>query len=175
MIILNTACLAMDTHPPPGEIVQQILVYSNWAFTLIFIMELVIKTLGLGFRIYIKEKFNQFDMLIVIMSILQILLFKGSDTGMFSAFRAFRLFKIFKLFKVGDLSILIDSIAFTLTSISDYVILLVIFIYIFSLLGMSLFVSKLKFDPVTDTVDMENGVSPRTNFDNILWALITIF
>ena len=56
-----------------------------------------------------------------------------------SAFRAFRLFKFFKLAKNGDLSILIDSIMFTISSISDYVILLIIFVYIFALLGMSFF------------------------------------
>ena len=69
-----------------------------------------------------------------------------NDSGVFSACRAFRLFKIFKLFKVGDLRILIDSIAFTMTTISDYVLLLSLFIYVFTLLGMSFFAGKLKFD-----------------------------
>jgi len=66
-------------------------------------------------------------------------------SGVFSALRAFRLFKIFKLFKVGDLRILIDSIAFTMTTISDYVLLLVLFIYVFALIGMSFFAGYLKF------------------------------
>jgi hypothetical protein len=94
--------------------------------------------------------------------------------GVFSAMRAFRLFKIFKLFKVGDLRILIDSIAFTMTSIKDYVILLFLFIYVFALIGMSFFAGALKFDE-NDLVDHVNGESPRKNFDALHWSVITIF
>jgi hypothetical protein len=95
--------------------------------------------------------------------------------GVFSAMRAFRLFKIFKLFKVGDLRVLIDSIAFTMTSISDYVILLCLFIYVFALIGMSFFAGALKFDEKADRVDLIDGESPRKNFDALHWSVITIF
>lgn len=93
---------------------------------------------------------------------------------MFSAVRAFRLFKIFKLFKAGDIKILLDSIAFTITSISDYVILLLLFIYVFSLIGMSFFAGMLMFDE-NDQPDFIHGQPPRNNFDDVLWSLITIF
>ena len=99
---------------------------------------------------------------------------------MFSACRAFRLFKIFKLFKVGDLRVLIDSIAFTMTTISDYVILLLLFIYVFALLGMSFFAGKLKFDDNDKFVSFESehaedGHSPRNNIDEVRWSLVLIF
>jgi len=77
--------------------------------------------------------------------------------GVFTSFRTFRLFKIFRLFKAGDLRILLDSITFTLTTIGDYVLLLVLVMYVFSLLGMSFFAGKVKFDQETDTLDLENG------------------
>lgn len=96
------------------------------------------------------------------------------DKGVFSALRAFRLFKIFRLFKAGDLRVLIDSIAFTMTTIGDYVILLLIFIYIFALLGMSFFAGALKFDD-NDKVNHLTGESPRANFDELFWSIITIF
>lgn len=99
----------------------------------------------------------------------------NDQSGVFTVFRAVRLFKLFKLIKGGDLSLLIDSISFTITSIKDYIFLLMLFIYIFSLIGMSFFASQLKFNPDTDMLDIENGVSPRNNFDSMLWALMTIF
>ena len=71
------------------------------------------------------------------------------------------------MFKSGDISILIDSIALSLFTISDYVILLGIFIYIFALLGMSQYATILKFDPVTNMPDKESGVPGRTNFSNM--------
>ena len=90
--------------------------------------------------------------------------------------RAFRLFKIFKLFQVGDLRILIDSISFTITTIGDYVILLCLFMYVFSLLGMSFFAGKVTFDEDMNYLSKaEGGVSPRNNFDEVWWSLITIF
>lgn len=136
--------------------------------------------IGLGGKEFIKERFNKFDLLIVIISILE---FQNDEgPGIFSSLRAFRLFKLFRLFRVGDLRILLDSITFTLSTISDYVILLLLFIFVFALMGMSFFAGKVKFDEVSDQVvplgenDMPiGGVSPRTNFDEIVWAIITIF
>lgn len=109
--------------------------------------------------------------------------FQNSDgPGIFSSLRAFRLFKLFRLFRVGDLRILLDSITFTLSTISDYVILLLLFIFVFALMGMSFFAGKVKFDAETNATvpiganDMPiGGVSPRTNFDELIWAIITIF
>ena len=46
----------------------------------------------------------------------------------------------------GDLRILLDSITFTLTTINDYVLLLTLVMYVFSLLGMSFFAGKMMFD-----------------------------
>ena len=97
----------------------------------------------MGPRAFAREKLNQFDLTIVIISIIE--LFQGSQNSVFSGFRAFRLFKIFRLFKAGDLRILLDSIQFTLTSIGDYVILLFLFIYVFTLMGMSFFAGRINF------------------------------
>ena len=131
--------------------------------------------IGLGVRCFFQEKFNQFDLVIVIISLLEMEMVNAEGQGVFSAMRAFRLFKIFKLFKVGDLRVLIDSIAFTMTSISDYVILLCLFIYVFALIGMSFFAGALKFDEKADRVDLIDGESPRKNFDALHWSVITIF
>jgi Na+-transporting methylmalonyl-CoA/oxaloacetate decarboxylase gamma subunit len=146
----------------------------NLGFTVIFTAEAIIKLVGLGFKEFNKERFNQFDLVVVIISIAEMQFQNQEGPGVFSSFRAFRLFKIFRLFRVGDLRILLDSIQFTLTTIGDYVILLLLFIYVFALIGMSFFAGQLKFDD-DDKVDHENGESPRTNFDNLGWAIITIF
>jgi len=93
--------------------------------------------------------------------------------GSFSALRAFRLFRIFKLFRVGDLRVLIDSIAYTITTIGNYTVLLILFIYVYALLGMQFFAGKLKFDE--NNMPSKHGVSPRANFDHLTKACTTIF
>jgi hypothetical protein len=102
----------------------------------------------------------------------------GSDEesggGAFSALRAFRLFRIFKIFRAGDLRTLLDSIAFTVLTIKDYTILVLLFIYVFALLGMSFFAGKVKFDS-EGNVDLENGESMRANFDHVSWASLSVF
>jgi len=133
-------------------------------------VEVLLKMIGLGIRSYFVEKFNQFDFVIVVISIIEIE-FEGQ--GVFSSLRGFRLFKIFKLFKVGGLRILIDSITFTLTTIWDYVILLMLFIYVFALLGMQFFAGKIKLND-QDEAD-PNGESPRANFDELWWSILTVF
>jgi hypothetical protein len=110
---------------------------------------------------------------IVIISLLEISFSDGG--GSFSALRAFRLFRIFKLFRVGDLRVLVDSIAFTVMTIGNYVILLILFVYVYALLGMQFFAGRLKFNKETNLPDMAEGISPRANFDTIGWSSLTIF
>jgi hypothetical protein len=94
----------------------------------------VVKIIGFGFKMWTKDRFNIFDGLIVILSIIEISMSDGG--GSFSALRAFRLFRIIKLFRVGDLRVLVDSIAYTVMTIGNYVVLLLLFIYVYALLGM---------------------------------------
>ena len=129
----------------------------NYVFTIIFTTEVIFKIIGLGWKVFIKENFNKFDLVIVIISIIEIQMSGGGDgPGIFSSLRGFRLMKIFKLFKSGDLKILLDSITFTLSTIGDYVILLMLFMYVFALLGMSIFAGKIKFNE-DDKLDLLNG------------------
>ena len=143
----------------------------NLVFTILFTFEVVLKLIGFGFRPFCRDNFNIFDALIVIMSLLELVL--GSGGGI-SALRAFRLFRVFKLFRVGDLRILIDSIIFTVSTIGNYVVLLILFIYVYALLGMQFFAGRLKFNKESGLYD-ENGEVPRANFDSLLWACMTIF
>ena len=68
---------------------------------------------------------------------------------------------------------MIDSIAHTLAAIANFTILLGLFIYVYSLLGMQFFSGKIKFDE--NDMYSENGESPWGNFDTILNAIISIF
>ena len=134
----------------------------NLIFSIIFAFEVVIKLIGLGTSGYAADKMNLFDATIVAISIVEIVMEhtgsaeKGGGGGAFSALRAFRLGRIFKMFKAGDLRTLLDSIIFTVTSIKDYTILLSLFIYVFALLGMSIYAGLVKFND-EGIPDIENG------------------
>jgi hypothetical protein len=66
------------------------------------------------------------------------------------------------------------TIGKTMKDISSFSILLFLFMFTYTLLGMEMFAYKVKYDE-DNIVDMENGVSPRANFDYFLIAFTTIF
>ena len=187
VIVANTVVLSMDKFPEYDEKVQNIFSVMNLTFTIIFTVEVVIKIIGIGTRGFIADKFNIFDATIVLVSLVELAAAgnpkereegveheESGGGGAFSALRAFRLFRVFKLFKAGDLRTLLDGIAFTVLAVGDYCILLALFIYVFALLGMSSFAGKVRFNEDGE-LDIENGESPRANFDRVGWASLTVF
>lgn len=100
MIFLNTVILSLDRYPMPNaEYVALELI--NLILTYLFIAEMVIKLIGLGVKDYARDKFNIFDAIIVILSIVEMLIdaVSGSSAtgGAISAFRGVRLLRVFKL------------------------------------------------------------------------------
>jgi len=80
----------------------KILEAFNFFFNAVFLIEMIFKLLGLGFKGYFADKFNSFDCLIVVFSVLDMTLLsliQDGGGGAFSALRAFRLLRIFKLAK----------------------------------------------------------------------------
>ena len=69
LIVINTIFLAFDQYPEPDAGVVGALAYANHFFTIIFLLEVLFKIIGFGFKQFIKEKFNQVDLAIVILSI----------------------------------------------------------------------------------------------------------
>ncbi len=67
---------------------------------------MIIKITGMGPKMYIKDHFNVFDAIIVMVSIIDVIVSfsmpsddSNSGKGPISAFRAFRLLRVFKLSK----------------------------------------------------------------------------
>lgn len=78
----------------------------NIVFFVIFFLEMIIKILGMGPRLFIKDQYNIFDALIVTLSIIDVSISYSilseeakMGKGAISAFRAFRLLRVFKLAK----------------------------------------------------------------------------
>ena len=170
-ILFNTIFLSLERYPMPED-EEKAYNRANYFFSSIFAIEVVLKVIGQSPKKFIGDYFNIFDTIIVLVSILEVFVSSGSGGGV-SALRAFRLFRIFKLFRTGNLRVLLDSIAYTMGTIGNYVILLGLFVYVYSLLGMQFFAGNLKFDE-EGYYDPDGEVS-RAHFDNIYWAAITVF
>ena len=174
-IIMNTVILCLDYYDYNNNDDEGVLTpakYFNYFFIAIFTVEVVLKMVGFGCREFVKDRFHLFDTLVVIISLAELLFSDGS--GATSSLRAFRLFRIFKIFRVGSLRVMLDSLSRTVLSIGNYVILLLLFIYVFSLMGLQFFSGKLKFNEDGE-VDLDNGIDRRYNFNTIFDTFLIIF
>ena len=91
----------MDKYPEDEDLSEVTSILNN-IFTYCFILEMVIKLIGLGFREYSRDSFNIFDAIVVVLSIVDMIITasSGSDeeSGVaLTAFRGARLIRVFKL------------------------------------------------------------------------------
>uniref|UniRef100_K7GFC5 Voltage-dependent L-type calcium channel subunit alpha n=1 Tax=Pelodiscus sinensis TaxID=13735 RepID=K7GFC5_PELSI len=168
LIMLNTLAIASEHH-------QQLewMTYAqdsaNRVLLALFAAEMLLKMYALGLHQYFMSLFNRFDCLVVCIGLLEIVLVQlgvMSPLGI-SVLRCIRLLRIFKITRHwASLSNLVASLLNSMKSIASLLLLLFLFIIIFSLLGMQLFGGKYDFE------DMEVR---RSTFDNFPQALISVF
>ena len=138
LIILNTVLMASEFH---GMSKGQIDAYEgiNYFVTAYFALEMVMKMIGLKWRAYIADRFNIFDGVVVIISIIELAVADGG--GNLTVLRSFRLLRILKLARSWpQLRKITATILDTIPSMSSLAgMLLFLFIFIFDLLGLQLF------------------------------------
>ena len=149
----------------------------NYILSLAFLAEMVLKLYAYGFRRYCQSGFNIFDALIVMSSGVEIGVSVArpdnfnwrtdGGSGVLSVFRAFRLFRVFKLARSWkSLQRILLTLKQALISIAPLSIVLLIFIFIFALLGQEFFGGKFNRDCFhEDYSQCEAQQSPRSNFD----------
>jgi voltage-dependent calcium channel L type alpha-1D len=87
-------------------------------------------------------------------------LFIEINLGAVTALRTFRLFRLFKFAKTWtSLKILLETMIRTLYDISSFSIILFLFMYVYSLLGMEMFAYKASFDEDGNIVKDGTGAS----------------
>lgn len=166
-ILVNTLSMGIEYHDQPQELTLAVEI-SNLIFTGIFGLEMLLKILAEGFMSYISSGFNLFDGVIVILSIVE--LCQSSGSGL-SVLRTFRLLRILKLVRfMPALRRQLFIMLRTMDNVAVFFALLILFIFIFSVLGMNLFGCKFCVKEPDGTVQCD-----RKNFDSLLWALVTVF
>jgi hypothetical protein len=66
---LNTLVLGVTWYSEP-EIVTVVTSWLNYAFAFIFIIEAALKLYGMGFSFYFRDKWNTFDFVVVVVTII---------------------------------------------------------------------------------------------------------
>jgi voltage-dependent calcium channel L type alpha-1D len=153
----------------------------NGILSWVFFAEMVIKLIGLGIKDYSADSFNLFDCTVVVISIIDLVIAKVgvefNGGGAISALRAVRLLRVFKLARSWtSFRQLLEKIVITLKDIRNFSVLMLLFMFIYTLLGMELYAYKVIYNNEDlESVASEPGEYPRANFNTFLSGFTTIF
>ncbi|XP_064785051.1 cation channel sperm-associated protein 2-like [Oncorhynchus masou masou] len=177
LIILNTIVLEIqaevfDNMDPKLEIVKLVLEMLDWSILAIFFLEIVLKWLD-NFWNFWKSTWNIFDFAVTMLSVIPeiVKVFKGVHTddleivALLKKFRILRSLKIISKFRQIRLIVLAISKAFK--AMTFIFLLLLVFAYIFAVVGVILFESY--------TRSNIEGLVYNMNFKDIYNSFITLF
>ncbi|XP_051777018.1 voltage-dependent L-type calcium channel subunit alpha-1D [Erpetoichthys calabaricus] len=168
LVFLNTLTISSEHYNQPIWLTQ-VQDIANKVLLALFTCEMLVKMYSLGLQAYFVSLFNRFDCFVVCGGIVETILVEFeimSPLGI-SVFRCVRLLRIFKVTRHWtSLSNLVASLLNSMKSIASLLLLLFLFIIIFSLLGMQLFGGKFNFDETQ---------TKRSTFDNFPQSLLTVF
>ncbi|XP_048873749.1 voltage-dependent L-type calcium channel subunit alpha-1D-like isoform X2 [Brienomyrus brachyistius] len=168
LVFLNTLTISSE-HYNQSDWLTEVQDVANKVLLAMFTCEMLVKMYSLGLQAYFVSLFNRFDCFVVCGGITETILVEMaimSPLGI-SVFRCVRLLRIFKVTRHwASLSNLVASLLNSMKSIASLLLLLFLFIIIFSLLGMQLFGGKFNFDETQ---------TKRSNFDNFPQSLLTVF
>ncbi|XP_015590684.1 voltage-dependent T-type calcium channel subunit alpha-1G isoform X2 [Cephus cinctus] len=175
-ILINTLSMGIEYHNQPEELTV-IVEISNIVFSAVFAVEMLLKIIAEGPFGYISNGFNVFDGVVVVLSIVELCQAFAGDRGGgggsgLSVLRTFRLLRILKLVRfMPNLRRQLFVMLRTMDNVAVFFALLILFIFIFSILGMHLFGCKFR-ETMKGSSDVE---CDRKNFDSLLWAIVTVF
>ena len=140
LIIINAIVIFIDEF----EVSYRTLDYVEALITVLFIVEILVKTSHYGFRGYFRSNWNKMDFILIVLSLPSLaILFYGDnmmDTNIFLTLRVLRIFKSFRLIRfMPQADTFMKSIKRALQA--SYVILLgfIILVFITALVSCSLY------------------------------------
>lgn len=171
-VLINTVIMSLASYGITEEFEAK-LDAGNLFFTWFFICEMTIKLTAIGVKKYVQDKMNWLDGGIVSLSIMEMVLTAVSGGGgNLSAFKTIRVLRTLRVLRVARLlrgmqsmQVIIGVFVRSASSFAYIMMLLFIFLFIYTLLGMQSFGGCL---------DYPTG-KPRDNFDTFLVGFYSSF
>jgi Ion transport protein len=170
-VLGNTVVMCLDYYGA-SDAIQNFCNLANTVFTIIFATEMGLRIIAVGPYKYQADRMNYMDGTIVLLSLVELIFMSGN--GAMSAFRAVRIFRVFRVLRVArllrGLKSMLQIINVISRSISSFIylaMLLMLFIFIYALLGMQIFGGTFTDPNVVGTV--------QYNFDSFNNAFVTSF
>jgi hypothetical protein len=167
VIMLNIAAIAMQFEGQSPEYGQVLEMYLGNTFSAIYLVEMMIKMVGLGVGQYFSSWWNRADFVMVASSGMGFLTSSPALSGLAPVLRVFRIVRITKLIpRFKNLRRVISTFVATLPSIMNIGLLIMLVYFVFAILGMNFFWAA----------DLGGEyLNEFTNFRNIGNALLAVF
>ncbi|CAM1295090.1 para (predicted) [Pycnogonum litorale] len=194
LIVLSSLSLALeDVHLPTKPVLQSIVYYMDRFFTIAFILEMLIKWLALGFKIYFSNAWCWLDFIIVLVSIVNFIatMLGYAQVGAFKTMRTLRALRPLRaLSRLQGMRIVVNALVQAIPSIANVLLVCAIFWLIFSIIGVQFFGGKFQHCIDENKVKVnasyvQNQIvcesynltwhNPKINFDTVLNAYIALF
>lgn len=168
--------MAMEYYRMPNALAYSLKIF-NYFFTAVFILEAIMKLVALGFKIYLKDKWNQLDVAIVILSVVGIVL-EELETNIIPinptiirVMRVLRIARVLKLLKMAKgIRALLDTVMQALPQVGNLGLLFFLLFFIFAALGVELFGRLVCNEDITC-----QGLGEHAHFKNFGMAFLTLF
>uniref|UniRef100_S4R9L3 Ion transport domain-containing protein n=1 Tax=Petromyzon marinus TaxID=7757 RepID=S4R9L3_PETMA len=151
--------------------------YCNYVFTSVFVLEALLKLLAFGIRRYFKDRWNQLDLAIVLLSIMGIILEEIEISAslpinptIIRIMRVLRITRVLKLVKMATgMQALLAVVVQALPQVGNLGLLFLLLFFIYAALGVELFGGLTCEDYPCE------GLSRHATFENFGMALLTLF
>uniref|UniRef100_A0A4W4FUT0 Sodium channel protein n=1 Tax=Electrophorus electricus TaxID=8005 RepID=A0A4W4FUT0_ELEEL len=137
MILLSSGALAFeDVYIEQRRVIKIILEYADQVFTYIFVVEMLLKWVAYGFKVYFTNAWCWLDFLIVDVSLISFTanILGYSDLGPIKSLRTLRALR--------PLRVVVNALVGAIPSIFNVMLVCLIFWLIFSIMGVNLFAGK---------------------------------
>jgi len=192
-IVANVVAMAVESYKKSNGQIEFDLV-ANYFFTYVFGMECLLKFYTLRMKRFFDSGWNKFDFFIVMISFFGIVIDNLGDSididptilRILRIFRIFRILRAFRIFKsLKSLQELVRTIGKSLPSMANLVSFLVLFFFIWSVLGVVLYGAMCKdgddsLEPALRGArciftNPEKVLPYQAHFQSVEWILITLF
>ena len=169
VIVINVIFMSLYSYPSdPG--LDDFLNIANYVFVAIFIMEMLMKMIGLGLKSYFSTSWNRFDCVVTLVSVFT--LFGNIGISNATVLRAFRIVRLFRLIKVlKGFQFVFNTLILSAPALINVGALLVLLFFVYGIAGMYLF-GNLDLT-VTQIMDSKQNFNTFYNSFCLLFQCIT--
>ncbi|XP_061446623.1 sodium channel protein type 4 subunit alpha-like isoform X2 [Rhineura floridana] len=146
MILLSSGALAFeDIYIEQRHTIRIILEYADKVFTYVFIIEMLLKWVAYGFKVYFTNAWCWLDFLIVDVSLISLTAnwLGFSELGPIKSLRTLRALRPLRaLSRFEGMKVVVNALLGAIPSIMNVLLVCLIFWLIFSIMGVNLFAGK---------------------------------